>query len=96
MFNYNRHISKYVSTVYFTSLAFLLFYMMSNLLLVSLNKSFAEEEKAKDYQQKLPVRSLTNKKKLFTKTKNTTVRKRKYNSPHIEVAGGSEELNPKI
>lgn len=65
MFDYSHHISKYAAAAYFITLAVLLFYMVSNLLLVSLNKSFAEEEKIKDHHQKLQVRSLTNKKKLF-------------------------------
>jgi len=43
MFSYSRHISKYIATVYFVTLSFLLFYMISNMLLVSLNKRFAEE-----------------------------------------------------
>lgn len=97
MFEYSRHINKYVATAYFITLAVLLFYMISNLLLVSLNKSFAEEEKAREHQQKLQVRSLTNKKKLFTNSKPNTFRRLNKN-PHFqnENVAVSEDLYPKI
>jgi hypothetical protein len=79
MFYYSHHINKYVCVAYFLTLVVLLFYTISNLLLVSLNKSFAEKEKHKDHQ-KLQVKSLANKPKLFTNNKPLTERKPSSNS----------------
>jgi hypothetical protein len=41
MFYYSHHINKYAVMAYFIALVIMLFYTISNLLLVSLNKSFA-------------------------------------------------------
>lgn len=97
MFEYSHHINKYVAAIFFIMLAVLLFYMISNLLLVSLNKSFVEEEKSRDHHRKMEVRSLTNKRKLFTANKTTNLRKQSKATPFLnEGTSTTEELYPKV
>jgi hypothetical protein len=45
MFIFSHNVNKYATAIYFVSLAIFLFYIISNLLLVTLYKSFVKEEK---------------------------------------------------
>ncbi len=45
IFKFSRYISPYLTTFYFVSMAVVLFYILANLIFISLSKAYIEKEK---------------------------------------------------